>query len=116
MTTKNVAGLSVLLAASSVFIGEAVASSGNAIVRLDWEPRSEILEYYSCGAADACWVARVKSKASNYRIAELRCDSEQLFAKVGKHPEAVVADNCRKFETEGKLREIPSALRLLLNR
>lgn len=117
MRAKNTGMLFMPLAAlMTVFTHEVVASSGNPVTRLEWEPRTEVLEYRSCGAADACWIAEVKNKRTKRLIAKIRCDSEQLFAAVGKTPETLLASDCRKFETDDKFAEIPSALRVLLKR
>ncbi|WP_137925495.1 hypothetical protein [Cupriavidus sp. 2SB] len=116
MRGKNPVLACVLLLALTVVAHEAAASSGNRVALLEWEPRTEVLEYRSCGAADACWIAEVRNKRTKRLVAKLRCDSEQLFAKVGKRPETLVAPDCRKFETESKFTEIPSALRVLLER
>ena len=111
--TVLVSILSIVLLASS---GEALASSGNPIMHLAWKPATEILEYHSCGAADACWVAQVKNKKTKKRIVTLRCDGEKLFSSVGEHPEAIAAEDCHKFENENKFQVIPAALRTLLHR
>jgi hypothetical protein len=93
-----------------------LASSGNPKAQLAWEPKTEILEYYSCGAADACWVAEVKNKQTKKRVVQLRCDSEQLFSSLGHSPEVVVAENCQQFEDDHKFQEITNVLHRLLNR
>jgi hypothetical protein len=95
---------------------EALASSGNPIIYIAWDPTTEILEYHSCGAADACWVAQVKNKKTKQRIAVLRCDGEKPFSRIGKSPEAIAAEDCHRFENEDKFQQIPAELRTLLHR
>lgn len=106
--------LAILPIALLSFSGEVLASSGNPIVQLPWKPGTEILEYHSCGAADACWVAQVKNKKTKKRIAVLRCDGEKLFSSLGRHPETIAAENCHQFETDNKFKEITEVLRALL--
>lgn len=107
----------VMLSVALFTVGEvSLASSGNPPNQLAWRPKTEVLEYHSCGAADACWVAQVKNKKTKKRVALLRCDGEKLFSILGKHPEIVAAENCHLFENESKFQEIPKALRTLLNR
>ena len=96
--------------------GESLASSGNPLMQLAWKPKTEVLEYHSCGAADACWVAQIKNKKTKKRIAVLRCDGEKLFSILGKHQEITSAEDCHRFENGNKFQEIPKALRKLLHR
>lgn len=111
---------SVLVSILSVMLSTAgeksLAASGNPLMQLAWKPKTEVLEYHSCGAADACWVAQIKNKKTRKRIAVLRCDGEKLFSILGKQPEIIAADDCRRFENENKFQEIPKALRTLLHR
>jgi len=116
MRVKKAALLSILPIALSASSGEVFASSGNPIMQLAWTPKTEVLEYHSCGAADACWVAQVKNKQTKKRIAILRCDGEKLFSSVGRRAETNTAEDCHKFENDHKFQEIPEALRELLNR
>lgn len=116
MMAKISMPISILSIVLWAFGGEALASSGNPVMRLEWRPATEILEYHSCGSADKCWVAEVKHKKTKKRIAMLRCDAEKLLSSVGKHPEVVAAEDCSRFENENKFQVIPADLRALLQR
>lgn len=93
-----------------------IASSGNSVTQIAWHPRWEILEYRSCGAADACWIANVKNRKTNRSVATLRCDGEKLYSRVGEGPERLEAENCYAFESEEKFQVIPRTLEKLLHR
>ena len=113
MKATLVAVLSVVL----FTVGEeSLAASGNPLMQLAWKPKTEFLEYHSCGAADACWVAQIKNKKTKKRIALLRCDGEKFFSILEKHSEIIAADDCRRFENGNKFQEIPKTLRTLLHR
>ena len=116
MRANKITLISILPVVLLSFSGAILASSGNPVVRLAWKPPAEILEYHSCGAADACWVAQVKNMKTKRKIATLRCDGEKLFSSVGKHAEVIAAEDCHRFESENKFQVIPEALRTLLRR
>ena len=105
--------LSIVWGAGS---SEVLASGGNPVSQLEWKFKKEVLEFHSCGSADACWIAEVKQKKSKRTIAKLRCDGENLFSKVGEKAETEVVDGCAPFEGDNKFQEIPEALRKLLGR
>lgn len=117
MKTVNQAILVAILPITLLSVsGKALASGGNPIIQLPWEPKTETVEYHSCGAADACWVAQVKNRKTKKRIALLRCDGEKLFSGMGRHPETIAAENCHQFETDDKFNEITATLQTLLGR
>lgn len=116
MTAKMVVLAAILSIGLLAASGKTFASSGNPVMYLAWQPATEVLEYHSCGAGDACWVAHVKSRKTKQRIAMLRCDGEKLFSGVAGQPEAMVAGDCHQFERENKFQRIPAALRALLQR
>lgn len=116
MRTIKIALVSMLSVTIMASGGEAFGSSGNVITHLAWKPKTEVLEYHSCGAADACWQAQVKNKKTKKRIATLRCDGEKLFSSFGKYPETITAPDCNHFENKDKFQLIPEKLRSLLHR
>lgn len=104
----------------SVFIAltcaTSFASSGNGVVQLQWVPRTEVLNYRSCGAADTCWVAQLTRRKNKKTIATIRCDGEKFFSSIGDGPETLAADNCAIFEKDDKFQEIRNTLNLILKR
>lgn len=77
----------------------AVASSGTGIYTLPWPNPSEVLEYHSCGMADACWVAELKDTAHGDVKIRLRCDGEKLYLPLGSPKvEKLYRDSCAAFE------------------
>lgn len=72
-----------MLAALLLFPFSASAAGGTGKSTLPWERPGEVLEYHSCGCADACWVAEVRSITSHVLLARLRCDCEHLYFSVG---------------------------------
>lgn len=83
---------------------------------LDWGRPGETLQYRSCGCADSCWVAEVKSRRTGQTLARLRCDCERLFSQVGvRGAEVERAPSCSAFEgTADKPDVIRQALEELL--
>lgn len=53
------------------------AAGGTGRYFLDWGKKGESLLYWSCGGADACWVAEVRVGRGMRR--RLRCDGESLW-------------------------------------
>jgi len=72
-------------------IGNAKAQSGHPY-KLNWDVPSEELIYRSCGCADACWVAEVRSVRKMTVKATLRCDCEKLYFSEGKSLERIGLD------------------------
>ena len=116
MKARQAAWFAMLQLTLCGFSSEAPASSGNPIQHLAWQPKTEVLEYHACGAADACWVAELKNRKTKKRIAVLHCDGEKLLSGVGKRAETVAAPDCHGFEGEDKFQQIPAALRTMLQR
>lgn len=116
MKAKNFLLALAFFASFSIVADGAFASSGNERIQLGWTPRTEILEYHSCGAADACWVAQIKKRGTQKFVAEIRCDGEKLFSRVWNKAETLVAEDCSQFENENKFLEIRHAFRALLKR
>lgn len=76
----------------------AMASSGTGIYTLAWPYPSEVIEYHSCGMADACWVAELKDTAHGDIKIRLRCDGEKLYITLGSQKaEALYRDSCAAF-------------------
>jgi hypothetical protein len=91
----------------------AIASTGNGKYMLPWGNPAEKLLYHSCGCGDACWVAEVKSKKTNFTQATLKCDCENMYFSTKKTKEKMLTDlSCSKFETNEK----PRLIRLELER
>ena len=83
-------------------IGNAKAQSGHPY-KLNWDVPSEELIYRSCGCADACWVAEVRSVRKMTVKATLRCDCEKLYFSEGKSLERIVSADCNEFSQVGKM-------------
>ncbi|MBV7540357.1 hypothetical protein [Acidovorax sp. sic0104] len=98
--------------------GWCAAGGGAGSYTLDWHGAGEVLEYRSCGCADSCWVASVKRLATRQTLAQLRCDCEKAYARVGANvSETPYADSCSAFERPGdKPQAIRQALEALLGR
>ncbi|MDD5365900.1 MAG: hypothetical protein PHR30_11210 [Gallionellaceae bacterium] len=90
------------------------ASGGTGEYELDWPARGEILVYHSCGCADSCWVAEVRSVRPKTVRSRLRCDCEKLyFSHPGRSRERIVSDSCRGInESKNK----PDAIRRNMER
>lgn len=73
----------------------AFAAGGNRATPLDWPHKGEVLEYRSCGCADACWVAEVRDRRTQAPKARLHCDCETLsYDRFLPTPEHVVLGRC----------------------
>jgi len=83
---------------------EVLASGGTGEYELDWPVRGEFLAYHSCGCADACWVAEVRSRRTKAVKARLRCDCEKLyFYRHGREAEQKISDSCSSIN-DGKIK------------
>ena len=93
------------------------AASGTGPSTLPWKTQGEVLQYRSCGCADACWVAEVRSVPGKALKARLRCDCERLHFSVGaKGAERVYAPSCEASEGPGKPQWISQTMQRLLAR
>lgn len=88
----------------------AMAHAGGAgIYRLDWPYRGEVLNYRSCGCADACWVAEVRIQRTKALKARLRCDCESLrYARSPSLSKETALGNCETINRSGSK---PEAIR-----
>jgi hypothetical protein len=75
----------------------ALASGGTGEYELAWPVRGEILAYHSCGCADSCWVAEVRTARTNAVKSRLRCDCEKLYFSPGEADERIVAESCNSI-------------------
>lgn len=81
------------------FTSLSFAAGGTGKYELDWDQKSEYLEYHSCGSADACWVAEVREKKNKKLKLKLRCDGGKLYARLGRDKkESQIADSCKEIE------------------
>lgn len=101
--------------------GAAAASCCNGISRLNWESRHDILEYHSCGCADACWVAELRQKKTRRLKARLRCDCEKSYVSIGPGPiggplERPYENTCIMFEGDNKFQAIHDAMKEIATR
>ncbi|PJI97543.1 hypothetical protein CLU85_2335 [Acidovorax sp. 69] len=95
----------------------AQAGGGTGSYPLGWSRPGEVLEYRSCGCADACWVAQVKNRQTRQTLAALRCDCAKAYATVGaRGRERVYAETCAAFEAGDKSTAIQQSLEALLDR
>jgi hypothetical protein len=107
---------------ASVLAVQASAAGGTGVYELRWSKATELLEYRSCGCADACWVAEVRSRKTRHLKARLRCDCEKLFSSVGTRnsksakTEKIQSQSCTAFENADKAEAISKALEQLLGR
>lgn len=89
-----------------------MASYPNSIQKLKWAKKSEILEYHSCGCADSCWVAELKSKRTKKLKVRLRCDCEKLHVLSPKNKTETTYDiDCKVFENDDKFKAITSEIK-----
>lgn len=80
----------------------AQAAGGTGEYDLDWPVRGERLAYHSCGCADACWVAEVRSRQSRAVTSRLRCDCQKLYFWLPGRAEQVVAEDCSATNNQHK--------------
>lgn len=99
----------------------ATASCCDGVGTADWDGPGEVLEYHSCGCADACWVAEVRHRKTQRLKARLRCDCEKAYfsvgpSKIGGPAEQVFENSCTRFEQDDKFAAINKALKRILKR
>ncbi|MDD2933595.1 MAG: hypothetical protein PHO76_06875 [Methylotenera sp.] len=87
--------------------------------KLEWGNSTEVLEYRSCGCADSCWVAEIKSKKTRRLKARLRCNCEKTYfsigsSKIGGGSERIYENNCSRFENDDKFKAINETMKQLL--
>lgn len=96
----------VVLFLALAAIGSVHAQSGHPY-KLNWAVPGEELIYRSCGCADSCWVAEVRSLKQKKRIkATLRCDCEKLYFSGTKGTETMVSADCNAFDGDDKMEQI----------
>lgn len=95
--------------------GGASAQSGHQY-KLDWSVPGEELIYRSCGCADSCWVAEVRSIRKKTVKAKLRCDCEKLYFSSASDAERVVSESCDAFNEDGKMDRIAPRIKELQSR
>jgi hypothetical protein len=83
---------------AAVASAPAQAAGGTGTYALDWSHAGETLQYRSCGCADSCWVAEVKSQRTHKTLAALRCDCTRLLARVPARPGKGVGPNTPEIE------------------
>jgi hypothetical protein len=106
-TPRIVAGvlLAFMAISASVF-----AAGGTGKYTLPWNVKGQVLEYHSCGCADACWIAEVRNTQTKTVVARLRCDCEQLyFSTKGQTQEQKIPQACAQLENK------PEFIRQTLN-
>jgi hypothetical protein len=93
------------------------AFGGHEIQELNWNNPTETLKYHTCGCADLCWVAEVRSRKTNQLKAKLACDCEKLYVRLdAKKSDRIYKNDCSAFETDEKFTLIPRTMKSLLNR
>jgi len=70
--------LASILSACFVATDVTAYAGGSGTSSLDWPHAGEVLDYRSCGCADACWMAEVRHQRTKALKARLRCDCETL--------------------------------------
>ena len=101
------------LAALVLAAGGACAQSGRPY-KLDWTVPGQELVYRSCGCADSCWVAEVRTAERARRVvAALRCDCEKLYFSDVKGVERMVSETCAPLNDEGKMDRIAKRIKEL---
>jgi hypothetical protein len=101
------------------FSSIATAACCDGISKLEWKNSAEILEYRSCGCADSCWVAELRSKKTRRLKARLRCDCEKTYfsidpGKIGGKSERIYEGNCTRFENDDKFETINEEMKKIL--
>lgn len=108
----------ILLTSFLFFASAAVqASGGTGEYNLPWGFRGEAIFYHSCGMADYCWVAEVRTLKDRRAIASLHCDGEQLLYRLAeKSEEQVLSATCEEANTLDKPKQIRAVLMRILKR
>lgn len=92
--------------------GIANASSDPQLLTLSWPVKGEQLTYRSCGCADACWVAELRTGSRKQLKARLRCDCSGLYVT---HPvntaEQKRAESCPMNEGPDKMLKISKEMK-----
>lgn len=88
-----------------LLIGSTAYAESGKKTTLDWPNPKEKLVYYSCGCADACWVADLQNKSTGVSKIELSCGCETMHLKI-KGVETPYLGQCATFEKEDKFDRI----------
>jgi hypothetical protein len=93
--------------------GNVHAQSGHRY-KLNWNVPGEELTYRSCGCADSCWVAEVRStKYKERAVATLRCDCQKLYFSDVRGKEAIISESCAPFDEDDKMELIADRIKAL---
>jgi len=98
--------------------GSATSSSNPQVYSLPWNAKGESLIYRSCGCADECWVAELKTRNSKRFIARLRCDCSSLYVTYPANSvEQKYADSCSALnDRPDKMSEISKEMKTIIER
>lgn len=92
------------------------ASSDPQLYTLKWPAKGEKLTYRSCGCADACWIAELRTGNRKRLKAKLRCDCSGLYVI---HPvnaaEQKRAESCPMNDAPGKMAEISKEMKAVVD-
>ena len=92
--------------------GFANASSYPQPYTLNWPVKGEQLTYRSCGCADECWVAELRTGNRKRLKAKLRCDCSSLYVTYpADTAEQKRADSCPMNDGPEKMSEISKAMK-----
>lgn len=69
----------VILSLLTLYGGFADASSDPQLYALEWRVKGEQLTYRSCGCADSCWLAELRTGKRKRLKAKLWCDCSSLY-------------------------------------
>jgi hypothetical protein len=109
--------IAIITCLFSVALSAATYGESGHLYKLPWNNPTEVLEYCSCGCADSCWTAEVRTKKTKSLKAKLRCDCEKLYVFIPEeHAERVYQENCSAFENDYKMEIIKKSLEKILNR
>jgi hypothetical protein len=105
----------LILSLLTVSGGLADASSDPQLSTLDWPVKSEKLTYRSCGCADACWVAELRTWNRKRLKAKLRCDCSSLYVTYPVNTaEQKRAGSCPMNDEPDKMAEISKEMKAVV--
>jgi hypothetical protein len=104
-----------ILSLLTLYVGLANASSDPQLYKLKWLVKGEQLTYRSCGCADECWVAELRTENRKRLKAKLRCDCSSLYVTYPVNAaEQKRAESCPMNDGPDKMAEISKEMKAVV--
>jgi hypothetical protein len=104
-----------ILCVLTLYAGYAQPSSEPQLYMLPWSAKGEQLTYRSCGCADQCWVAELRTGKRKRLKAKLRCYCSSLYVTYPANmAEQKRSESCSMNDDPDKMAEIAKEMKTIV--